>query len=54
MGSAKSKKVLVIASGDKLREAQEAGADLVGGEDWSTKSNPRVGPISTPSLPPRI
>src|SRR6202043_550404 len=33
----KSKKVLVIASGDKLREATEAGADLVGGEDMVTK-----------------
>src|SRR5437660_8617734 len=32
-GLGKSKKVLVIASGDKLREATEAGADLVGGDD---------------------
>jgi large subunit ribosomal protein L1 len=32
-GLGKSKTVLVIASGDKLREAQEAGADFVGGED---------------------
>jgi large subunit ribosomal protein L1 len=33
----KSKRVLVIASGEKLKEAQEAGADLVGGEDMVTK-----------------
>jgi len=32
-GLGKSKKVLVIASGEKLREAEEAGADIVGGED---------------------
>jgi large subunit ribosomal protein L1 len=32
-GLGKSKKVLVIASGDKLREAEEAGADFVGGDD---------------------
>jgi large subunit ribosomal protein L1 len=32
-GLGRSKTVLVIASGDKLREAQEAGADFVGGED---------------------
>jgi large subunit ribosomal protein L1 len=36
-GLGKSKKVLVIASGDKLREAQEAGADIVGGEDMVAK-----------------
>src|SRR5271155_2083945 len=36
-GLGKSKKVLVIASGDKLREAQEAGADFVGGEDMVAK-----------------
>ena len=32
-----TKKVLVIASGDKIREAQEAGADFVGGEEMVTK-----------------
>src|SRR6266478_4457825 len=36
-GLGRSKKVLVIASGDKIREAQEAGADYVGGEDMVTK-----------------
>ncbi len=33
----KSKRVLVIASGEKVREAQEAGADFVGGEDMVQK-----------------
>lgn len=32
-GLGKSKTVLVIAQGDKQREAQEAGADFVGGEE---------------------
>src|SRR5487761_2201950 len=36
-GLGKSKKVLVIASGEKLREAQDAGADFVGGEDMVQK-----------------
>jgi large subunit ribosomal protein L1 len=33
----KSKKVLVIASGEKLKEAQAAGADHVGGDDMVQK-----------------
>jgi len=32
-GLGKSKTVVVIAQGDKVREAEEAGADIVGGED---------------------
>src|SRR5437879_11642186 len=32
-GLGKSKKVLVIAGGDKQKEAEEAGADIVGGEE---------------------
>src|SRR5881398_3894780 len=38
-GLGKSKKVLVIASGDKLREAENAGADFVGGEEMVEKIN---------------
>jgi large subunit ribosomal protein L1 len=33
----KSKVVLVVASGEKLKEAQEAGADFVGGDDMVAK-----------------
>src|SRR5713101_2143196 len=33
----KAKVVLVIASGEKLKEAQDAGADHVGGEDMVTR-----------------
>jgi large subunit ribosomal protein L1 len=36
-GLGKTKKVLVIAQGEKLREAEEAGADFVGGEDMVGK-----------------
>jgi len=36
-GLGKSKKVLVIASGDKQREATEAGADIVGGDEMVAK-----------------
>src|SRR5665811_427005 len=36
-GLGKSKRVLVIANGEKQREAMAAGADLVGGEDMVLK-----------------
>jgi large subunit ribosomal protein L1 len=38
-GTGQSKRVLVIAAGDKQKEAQEAGADYVGGDDMVTKIN---------------
>jgi large subunit ribosomal protein L1 len=36
-GLGKSKRVLAIAGGDKQKEAQEAGADIVGGEEMVDK-----------------
>jgi len=36
-GLGKSKKVLVIATGEKVREAEQAGADFVGGEEMVEK-----------------
>jgi large subunit ribosomal protein L1 len=36
-GLGKTKTVVVIAQGEKLKEAEEAGADFVGGEDLVTK-----------------
>src|ERR1700760_4166837 len=36
-GLGKTKKVLVIASGEKVREAEAAGADFVGGDDMVEK-----------------
>ena len=36
-GLGKSKRVLVIAGGEKVREAEEAGADFVGGDDMIQK-----------------
>src|SRR6187401_2450557 len=36
-GLGRSKRVLVIASGDKLREAEAAGADFFGGEEMVTR-----------------
>jgi len=36
-GTGKSKKICVIASGEKIKEAEEAGADFAGGEDLIEK-----------------
>ena len=36
-GTGKTKRVLVLAMGEKVKEAEEAGADFVGGDDIVTK-----------------
>lgn len=36
-GTGKTRRVLVFAKGDKVREAEEAGADFVGGEELAEK-----------------
>jgi large subunit ribosomal protein L1 len=36
-GTGRTKRVLVIAAGEKLKEAEEAGADFIGGEDMIQK-----------------
>src|SRR6202163_5099548 len=38
-GTGKKQRILVFAQGEKMREATEAGADYVGGEDLAKKIN---------------
>ena len=47
-GLGKSKKVLVIASGDKQREARKPARTSSAATTWSPRSRPRTGPTSTP------
>ncbi len=49
-GLGKTKRVLVIASGEKQKEAREAGADIIGGDEWWRRSR-AASWSSTPSLP---
>ena len=47
-GLGKSKKVLVIASGEKVREAEAAGADLLAAKTWWRRSRKKTGPTTMP------
>ena len=49
-GLGKSKKVLVIASGEKVREAEAAGADIVGGEEMVEKIQKAPATINPPMV----
>ena len=45
-GTGKSQRVLVFAKGDKITEAEEAGADYVGESEYAQKFN-KVGSTLT-------
>ena len=46
-GLGKSKKVLVIASGEKVREARKPARILSAARTWSRRSRKKTGPTST-------
>src|SRR3981081_1083470 len=52
-GLGKSKKVLVIAGADKQKEAAEAGADIVGGEEIVTRIQGEGGRDCAAGMAPR-
>jgi len=47
-GLGKSKRVLVIASGDKIRKRKRQGPTSLAARKWSRRSTKRTGPTSTP------
>src|SRR2546430_1383775 len=51
-GLGKSKRVLVIAQGEKIREAEEAGAGLIGGAGNGGGHQRRRGRFGAPQPPP--
>ena len=50
-GTGKTMRVLVFASGEQVKEAEDAGADFVGGDDLAKKHR-AAGWTSTPWSPP--
>jgi large subunit ribosomal protein L1 len=51
-GVGKERRVIAFAKGEKVKEAEEAGADVVGGEDLAKRIE-GAGSSSMPLWPPR-